>query len=72
MPTKVRAHTATRGSRRYRVRTYVRKGPEHTVAFRARVAAIKTGRGVANAYAVATRQFEKEGKRIFLRKHKHK
>ena len=72
MPTKVRAHTATRGSRRYRVRTYVRTGPEHTTAFLRRQRAIARTRSAVNSFAVATRQFEREGKRIFLRKHKHK
>lgn len=68
MPTRVRAHGARRGRTTYRVRSYVRAGPEHTAAFRRRVAAIQRSGGAANAYSVATRQFEREGRKIF-RKH---
>ena len=34
MPTVVRAHRARRGKTRYRVRAYVRTGPEHTGAWK--------------------------------------
>ena len=67
MPTRVKSHTAHRGSVRYRVRAYIRMGPEHTAAFRRRVAAIQRSGGAANAYSVATRQFEREGRKIFTR-----
>jgi hypothetical protein len=43
MPSRVKAHFATRAGKRYRVRSFTRYGPEHTAKWKRMVAAIKRG-----------------------------
>lgn len=45
MPSKVRAHKATRGRTTYQVRSYIRNGPEHSKEWRHLVASIRASKG---------------------------
>jgi hypothetical protein len=60
MPTRVKSHLAHRGRKTYRVKSYVRYGPEHTAKFKRTVAAIEKKGGAVNAYAVASARLGKK------------
>jgi len=45
MPTRVKRHEARRGRTVYQVKTYVRKGPEHSARWKRMVAAIRKNLG---------------------------
>jgi hypothetical protein len=55
MPSRVKGHLAHRGRTRYRVRPYIRYGPEHTAQWKRMVAAIRREdrkRGIASRHYV--------------------
>lgn len=61
MPTRVRSHIARRGRTRYRVRSYVRYGPEHTAKWKRLVSELRRKGGVASPEAVATKVLGRKG-----------
>ena len=54
MPTTVKAHNARRGKTTYRVRRYVRNGPEHSAAWKRCVTEVSRDNPNVNPFAVCT------------------
>ena len=55
MPSVVESHNShTARGRKYRVRKFIRYGPEHTAKWKRLVADLKRDRNVSDPYAVAT------------------
>ena len=61
MPSRVKAHLATRAGRRYRVRSFTRYGPEHSAKWKRLVRDLKRQGNVKSPEAVATATLGYEG-----------